>query len=143
MVINMTIRSLINKYKEPILYLFWGAATTLVNYATYFLCTRVCDLHYIAANALAWLTAVLFAFWSNKCFVFASKSWAPRVVIPEFCKFTGARFFSGLLETGLMWLCVGLLHFHDGVTKLVVSVLVVLLNYIFSKLFIFKNREES
>ena len=123
--------------------MLWGAAPTAVNYGTYFLCTRLGNLHYIIANALAWLAAVLFAFWSNKCFVFASKSWAPRVVLPEFCKFTGARFFSGLLETGMLWLCVDIMHLHDGITKLLVSILVVLLNYIFSKLFIFKNREEA
>ena len=140
-VMDMTIRSLLSKYKELILYGLWGVATTIVNFGVFFLCTRVWDIHYVIANVLAWTIAVLFAFWSNKCFVFESKSWAPRIAVPEFLKFTGARFFSGLLETGLLWLCVELLHFHDGVTKVAVSVLVVIANYIFSKLFIFHKGE--
>lgn len=139
----MTIRNLITKYKELILYIFWGAATTAVNYCAYFLCTRLGQMHYIAANVLAWLVAVLFAFWSNKCFVFKSTSWAPRFVLPELYKFTGARVFSGLLETGILWLGVDVLHFHDGITKLLVSVLVVILNYVFSKLFIFHRGNEN
>ena len=139
----MKIRSLLAKYKELILYGLWGAATTVVNFGVYFLCTRIWSIHLVASNMLAWVAAVLFAFWSNKCFVFESKSWAPQVALPEFFKFTGARFFSGLLETWLLWLCVEQLHFHDGVTKVLVSILVVLLNYIFSKLFIFRGGNKN
>lgn len=136
------IRDLLIKYKELILYVFWGAATTAVNFIAYFLCTKVFHMHYVAANVLAWLVAVLFAFWSNKSFVFESKSWAPKVVIPELCKFTGARVFSGALETGLLWLCVDLLHFPDDIIKILAGILVIILNYIFSKLFIFRKGEQ-
>lgn len=139
----MTIRGLFYKYKELVLYMLWGAATTAVNYSAYFLCTRLGQMHYIAANTLAWLAAVLFAFWSNKRFVFESKCWALRVAVPEFCKFTGARLLSGVLETGILWLCVDQWHFHDGLTKLLASVLVIILNYIFSKLFIFRRGQEN
>lgn len=139
----MTIRGLFNKYKELILYMLWGSATTAVNYGAYFLFTRLGQMHYIAANALAWLVAVLFAFWSNKCFVFESKSWAPQIAVPEFIKFTGARLFSGVLETGILWLCVDQWHFHDGLTKLFASVVVIILNYVFSKLFIFRGGHEN
>lgn len=137
----MTFYARFRKYKEPLLYIIWGAATTAVNYCAYFLSTRLGQIHYIAANVLAWAVAVLFAFWANKCFVFESKSWKPAIAIPEFCKFTGARVFSGLLETGILWLGVDLLHFSDDVMKVLVSVLVVLLNYVFSKLFIFRRGE--
>ena len=139
----MKLRGLFAKYKELILYGLWGAATTAVNFGVYFLCTRLLHIHLVVSNMLAWVAAVLFAFWANKCFVFESESWALRVALPEFFKFTGARFFSGLLETGLLLLCVKQLHFHDGVTKVAVSVLVVLLNYIFSKLFIFRGGNEN
>lgn len=139
----MTIRKLVSKYKEPILYMVWGAATTAVNYGAYFLCTRLAQIHYVAANALAWLAAVLFAFCSNKYFVFASKSWAPRIAIPEFLKFTGARLFSGALETGILWLCVEQYHFPDGLTKLLAGVLVIIFNYVCSKFFIFAGRNQN
>lgn len=143
MVMFMNIRELFYKYKEQILYLFWGAATTAVNYCIYFLCTRALQFAVVPANALAWLVSVLFAFVVNKCFVFASKSWAPSVATPELIKFAGARVFSGLLEIGILWLCVDILHMHDGVIKLLASVLVVILNYIFSKLFIFRGGNEN
>ena len=137
----MTLRDMFYKYKEQILYLFWGAATTGVNYCVYFLCTRLFFLDIIPADALAWLCSVLFAFWTNKCFVFASKSWKPASAFPEFYRFAGARVFSGLLEMGILWLCVEVLHLHDGVVKLFASVLVVIANYIFSKLFVFRKGE--
>ena len=136
------IRNLLIKYKELILYVFWGTATTAVNYCAYFLFTKAFHMHYVPANVLAWLIAVLFAFWSNKSFVFESKSWAPQVVLPELGKFTGARVFSGALETGLLWLCVDILHFPDDIIKILAGILVIILNYVFSKLFIFRKGEQ-
>ena len=80
----MDLRGLLKKYKEPIAYLFWGGATTVVNYVLYFLCTKVLHIHYITSNVLAWAGAVVFAFVVNKLFVFDSKSWKYAVVLPEF-----------------------------------------------------------
>lgn len=137
----MTIPNLFSKYKEQISYLFWGVATTAVNFCVYFLCTRVFFMDVVPADALAWLLSVLFAFWANKCFVFESKSWKPEVAFPEFWKFAGARVFSGLLEIGILWLGVETLHLHDGLVKIFAAVLVVILNYMFSKLFIFRKGE--
>ena len=139
----MNIRSLVSKYKEPLSYLFWGAATTAVNYGMYFLCTDVGNIHYVQSNITAWVVAVLFAFVVNKHFVFDSKSWEQAVVLSELWKFAGARVVSGVLETGLLWFCVDLLHLPDGTIKILVSVLVVILNYIFSKLYIFRRRNEN
>lgn len=139
----MDLRGLLKKYKEPIAYLFWGGATTLVNYVLYFLCTKVLHIHYITSNVLAWAGAVVFAFVVNKLFVFDSKSWKYAVVLPEFLKFTGARVLSGFLETALMWLFVELCRFPDGIVKIGVSILTVLLNYVFSKLFIFRRNKNG
>lgn len=139
----MYIRDLLRKYKEPIRYIFWGAATTGVNYCVYFLCTRLLSLAVVPADILAWLLSVLFAFWVNKCFVFDSKSWKPKIAFPELVKFAGARVFSGLLEVGILWLCVEVMHLHDGPVKLLASVLVVILNYFFSKLFVFRGGKKN
>ena len=132
-------RSLFQKYKELIAYVFWGAATTAVNYCVYFLCTQLLQLHYLVSNVLAWVAAVAFAFVVNKLFVFASKSWAGRTVLPELWKFVSARILSGVLETGLLFVFVSLLKLPDGPVKIAVSVLVVLLNYVVSKWLIFKK----
>ena len=143
MVMIMKIRELFYKYQEQIRYLFWGAATTSVNYCVYFLSTRALQMAVVPANTLAWLISVLFAFWVNKSFVFASKSWKWSVAAPELFKFAGGRVFSGLLEIGILWLCVDIMHLHDGVIKLLASVLVVILNYVFSKLFIFRGGNKN
>ena len=137
----MSLHTLVEKHKEPLLYVTFGAATTGVNYGVYFLFTRALHIPYLLSNILAWLVAVLFAFWANKCFVFRSKSWQAGVMMPEFFKFTAARVFTGLLGTGLMWLCVDLWHLHDGITKVLAGVVVIMLNYIFSKRFIFRKGE--
>lgn len=139
----MKIKHLYSKYKEQIDYLFWGGATTAVNWAVYFLCTRVFSIGSIVSSVLAWLIAVLFAFWGNKCFVFDSKSWNAKIALPEFYKFAGARVFSGVLETGILWLCVYKLGLNDGVVKVFAGILVVILNYIFSKLIIFRRNENG
>lgn len=133
----MTIRTLYSKYRQLLLYVFWGAATTAVNYATYYLLRQIDGLYILLSGAFAWLASVLFAFWSNKSFVFESKSWAPRVALPELWKFMEARLFSGALETFILWLCVEQLALPEGLTKVGASVLVVILNYVFSKLLIF------
>lgn len=132
-------KELFAKYKELISYVFWGAATTAVNYCVYFLCTQVFLVHYLVSNVLAWVAAVAFAFVVNKLFVFASKSWAWRKTFSELWKFVSARILSGVLETGILFLFVELLRLPDGPVKVAAGVLVIILNYAVSKWLIFKK----
>jgi len=136
------IKELYYKYREIISYLFWGVMSTVVNYGAYFLCTMVFHLNYLISNGIAWVAAVLFAFVTNKLFVFESKSWEPKLAFKEFWQFVSARIFSGLLETGMLYLFVDVLGFPDAPIKIIASILVVILNYIFSKLIIFKKPKE-
>ena len=136
------IKELYFKYREIISYLFWGVMSTVVNYGAYFLCTMVFHLNYLISNGIAWVAAVLFAFVTNKLFVFESKSWEPKLAFKEFWQFVSARIFSGLLETGMLYLFVDVLGFPDAQIKIIASILVVILNYIFSKLIIFKKPKE-
>lgn len=129
----------LKKHKQLLAYSFWGAANTVVNYSMYFLSTRLLHLDYVAANMIAWIVSVLFAFSVNKAFVFESKNWKPSIMLPELAKFVGARFFSGFFETAVLWLCVDIGDFHDGVVKISASIVVVIVNYLFSKLFIFRS----
>lgn len=147
------LKALFRKYREQIFYLLFGVATTLVNYGVTVLCREGFgmsgDGEFTAANAIAWVCAVLFAFFVNKLFVFESKSFSPAVVWPEFGKFVGARVFTGLLEIflpeQLMKLGVDFKIFGKSgyVAKLIVSVLVIVLNYVFSKLFIFVKKKND
>lgn len=129
-------KNLLIKYRQVIDYLFWGAATTVVNYIAYFLMTRALQLGAVPANIVAWAVSVIFAFWVNRAFVFHGEG----NPVKEFLLFTGGRVFSGVLETGMLWLFVDILHFNDGLVKILASVIVVVLNYIFSKFIIFVKR---
>lgn len=152
-------RKLIEKYREIISYLFWGVMTTVVSWGSYSLFSIVfvqnsrdvvlfnlnISMAVFWANILSWICAVLFAFITNKLWVFHSKSWKTGTVVPEFGKFLSARLATGILEIVAVPFLVGLgldqtIFGIEGVlAKIVVSVVVVIINYIFSKLFVFKK----
>lgn len=130
------------RYKEILIYLFFGCLTTAVNYLVYFPCYNWLHLSAAVSNAIAWVVAVIFAYLTNKPFVFKSNDWSWEVVIPELLKFVGCRFGSGLMETLGMWLFVDLLAWNGNWMKIVLSVLVVVLNYVFSKWIVFTGKAE-
>lgn len=134
------IRKLFEKYYEIWTYLLFGVLTTVVNYVIYLPCYNVLQISAAASNMIAWVFAVAFAYLTNKPFVFRSHDWSLKTVIPEFGKFVGGRVASGAMETGIIFLTVDLMHWNGNVMKLVTSVLVVVLNYIFSKLLVFRNK---
>lgn len=136
------IRSLLHKYRELISYVFWGAATTVVNYVTYFLLTGVFQIYYLTSNVIAWAASVLFAYFVNKLFVFQSKTWAWRVALRELWQMTASRLFTLGLETGILWIFVDMLHQNDIIIKLAASVVVVVTNYVLSKFIIFKKNPD-
>ena len=133
-------KKLLEKYWDVLTYLFFGVLTTVVNYLIYLPCYNL--LHWGAgvSNVLAWIVAVAFAFLTNKPFVFKSKDWSAKVVWPELTKFVGCRVGSGLLETVILLITVDLLHWNGNVWKLVTAILVIILNYIGSKLLVFKKK---
>lgn len=88
---------------------------------------------------ISWICAVVFAFVTNKPFVFHSYDWSVSVALPELGKFVGSRLLSGLLETAVLAVTVDLLHLHNLAMKLIASVIVVILNYVFSKLIVFRT----
>ena len=130
------------RYKEILIYLFFGCLTTAVNYLIYFPCYNWLHLSAAVSNAVAWAVAVLFAYLTNKPFVFRSNNWSWEVVMPELLKFVGCRFGSGLMETLAMWLFVDLLAWNGNWMKIILSVLVVVLNYVFSKWIVFTGKKE-
>lgn len=141
------IKDVWNKYKEMIMYLIFGVATTVVNWVVYGSLMQIPDMSMTFANAIAWVVAVLFAFVTNKWFVFESKNVELQALIKEFGMFVGARVITGILEiVGLPLLYyLGMRQSIFGIegffAKIVVSVLVVILNYVFSKILIFKEKK--
>ncbi|MBQ2847547.1 MAG: GtrA family protein [Clostridia bacterium] len=162
------IGKIINKLftKEIITYIIFGVLTTAVNLATFYIFKKLFvaigwdgifntiipddspvlkilsgGSDYLDANAIAWVTGVIFAFVTNKLWVFESKSWKPSVAGKEFIGFTGARFFSFVVETIMMFVMVSLLTWDEFISKIIVGIVVIIINYVFSKLIIFKNKQ--
>lgn len=134
------LRSLAEKYRDILSYLFFGVLTTVVNYLIYLPVFNLCGLSAAVSNMIAWVGAVAFAFLTNKPFVFRSHDWSARTVIPELTKFVSCRLASGVLETGILLLTVDFLHWNGNLWKLVTQVLVIIINYVGSKLLVFRKK---
>ena len=125
-------------------YLFFGVATTAVNFIVYALMTDLLAIKETPSNVTAWFAAVIFAFVTNKIFVFESKSSGVRALVAELFAFFAARIFSGVIENGGFWIGVDLLEFNDWWVKIALSVIVVITNYVTGKFIVFrKKRAES
>lgn len=127
------------KHKETILYLFFGTLTTFVNIISYLFFTRVVSLNFIIANILAWIFAVLFAYFTNKFFVFESKVIEIAFLFKEFLSFVSFRLFSGITEMLIMYIMIDLLFINDIIVKVFTNIIIIVLNYVFSKMIIFKK----
>lgn len=133
------IKNLVHKHWDILSYLFFGGLTTVVNYIVYLPCYNWLGISAALSNVIAWVVAVAFAYLTNKPFVFRSHDWSWQTVGPELAKFVGCRVGSGLLETVVIFLTVDLLDFNGNIMKLILSVAVVILNYVGSKLLVFKK----
>ena len=136
------------KYKEQIMYLFVGGGTTVVDWIIFtilvFLLPDLSSLPFFGyfPNAIeytaAWAGAVLFAYWASKYFVFET---AKKEGFSQFMKFVGSRVLTLILSRVGDFLLTGLLHMNEFIAKLIISVAVVIINYITSKLLVFNKKE--
>lgn len=133
------IKALFIKHREVILYLIFGGLTTLVSFATYYALLG-CGVHYIVAQVVSWAAAVAFAFVTNKLFVFGDKDKSSGTLFRQIWQFVSVRIASGVLETALLWLLVDVLTLGEGIAKIPVAVITVIVNYIASKLLVFRKK---
>ena len=156
------IRELFIKYREIISYLFWGVMTTLVSWVTYALFDLIfrgigaeltvfglsVSVTVLLDTVLSWICAVLFAYVTNKLWVFESRSWAREVVWPEVAKFFSSRAATGVLEIVAVPLLTALgldqtiFGIEGMLAKIIVTVVVVILNYVLSKLIVFRTKKD-
>ena len=134
------LHALIKKYKDVLSYLIFGVLTTAVNYLIYLPIYNICGVSAAVSNMIAWVGAVIFAFLTNKPFVFHSHDWSAGTVVPELTKFVSCRLASGVLETAILLLTVDWLHWNGNVWKLVTQVMVIIINYVGSKLLVFRKK---
>lgn len=137
------IKELFEKYREMIMYLLFGGLTTVVSFSVYYIFNKPLGVSALLSNIISWVASVTFAFITNKLFVFDSKDRSVEKVAKEALSFYGCRLFSGFVETAFIWLTVDILGWNSMIMKLVVSVFVVIANYFFSKIFVFKKSKEE
>ena len=128
-------------YKEVINYLIVGGLTTFISLLVYYICVITFlnpnnDIELQIANVISWIAGVLFAYFTNRKFVFESKE---ENKIKEAGKFVGSRIVTLVIDMVIMWIGVSLLSFNDKIMKLFSQIVIIILNYVFSKLFVFKK----
>ncbi|MFM1514714.1 GtrA family protein [Helcococcus ovis] len=128
------------KYKEIILYIFFGGITTFINIVSYYLFYNILNVSNVISNIIAWFLSVIFAFVTNKIWVFNSKSWEIKITIKELVSFISVRLLTGVFDTVVMYLGVDVFKFNSLIMKIVSNLIVLISNYIGSKLFIFKKK---
>ena len=151
------IRDVFIKYKELILYVFFGALTTLVNFIAFkFFNVVLGEEVYLVSNVIAWFVSVVFAYVTNKLFVFESHTWQAKKICKEIFSFFAARVFSLAVEEAGLFALVDLLGFDayrldifgfvlggKMISKIILAVIVVILNYFFSKLVVFRKKKSD
>ena len=138
-------REMLKKYREQISYLIVGGLTTAVSLLTYYVCTKTflnpeIPLQLQAANVISWICAVAFAYVTNRRYVFRSRA---ENKVQEAAKFVLSRVTTLLMEMAIMWLGVTVLGVNDRIVKLVAQVIIILANYVLSKLLVFRKKEKE
>lgn len=136
-----SIKEIYKQYKESINYLFFGLLSTIVNFVCYYLFARIIGIDKVVSSGMSWFCAVLFAYITNKIWVFESKTNSRKETLKEMISFFLCRIFSGILcDVGTFALMVKVFHINDIFSKIVTQVMVIIVNYVLSKMIVFKKK---
>lgn len=137
------IKDLMIKYKSIIMYLIFGVLTTLVNIVSYYIFSHILKTGVMFSTVIAWVLAVLFAYVTNRKWVFTSYAKGRKEIFNELLSFFSCRIATGIVDTLFMFIFVERLHFNDVIIKIIANIIVIILNYIASKLIIFKKKDNN
>lgn len=138
------IKKLYFEYREIINYLVFGGLATVVNFVSYFISAKIVGIDEVISSGISWFCSVLFAYITNKIFVFESKTKGIKELVKEISSFFLARIISGVLcDVGTFAIMVKVLNINDIISKFVTQVMVVIMNYILSKLVVFKKKKSN
>ena len=130
------------KYQEAIDYLFWGGVAFVLSMVLFYIFANIMMIEEQIANVITWIICVIFTYFTNRTFVFKSKTKGAKAITKEFTEFTSARLATLVLENIVLLICIDLLLWHNMIAKLIGQFLVIVSNYILSKLWIFKKKEK-
>ena len=128
------------KYEEGINYLFWGGIAFVLSMVLFYLFANVMHMNEQPANVITWIICVIFTYVTNRTFVFKSKTKGAGAIGKEFFNFTTARLATLILENLTLFVCIDLFHMYNMLAKLIGQFLVIVSNYVLSKLWIFKKK---
>lgn len=131
---------ILKKYNSLFTYALFGVCTTIINILAFYLFYNFLEIENVPSNIIAWVLAVLFAFITNKLFVFKSKSMVFKTLIKESISFFTCRFLTGVLDILIMYFAVDVFFQNSTMWKIVSNIIVIVLNYIVSKLFVFNKK---
>ena len=137
------IKELYIKYREIFWYLVIGGLTTLVNILAYYVFAHPLSLSVTISTVLAWFVSVVFAYVANKIVVFESKTSSFKLLVLEIVLFFASRLATGALDTAIMFIFADKLAFNDIVVKIISNIIIIILNYILSKLLVFRKRKQN
>lgn len=127
------------KYKEFILYIVFGILTTVVSISSYYICSEILNIHYLVSNIISWILSVIFAYFTNRVWVFESKIKNFSDILKEMFTFVNCRLLSGVIDMATMFVLVEAIHINDMYAKIFTQFIVVILNYVLSKLIVFRK----
>ena len=139
---NMDFKQFYEKYKDLIPYGIFGVLTTVVNIASYWVAAHPLGLSVVVSTVIAWILSVLFAYATNRKWVFHSEAVGLNAIMKEMTSFFGCRLATGFIDLACMFMFVDVLHFDDVVIKVIANIIVIVLNYVASKLIIFKHSDK-
>lgn len=127
------------KNKEVLLYLFFGGLAMFVSIVSYWLCSELLGIGVLVSNLISWVAAVLFAYTTNRVWVFDQKTNGIKELIAQILRFFSGRVFTLIVEEVILWVFIELLSFGNMAVKIVAQIVVIVLNYVISKFFVFKK----
>ena len=136
-------KNLYNKYKEIVNYLLFGVLATVVNFIAYYVFAKLIGVDEVISNAIAWIAAVLFAYITNKIYVFNNRNMNILHILKEITSFIGCRLLSGIIEMIIFVVLVKVFLINDLIVKVINQIIVTILNYVFSKMIIFKKNKKG
>ena len=131
------------EHREGMRYLVFGLLTTLLNLLIFTICVRIIKIQVVISNIISWIIAVLFAYVTNKLYVFDSKVIQKKELAREIISFFNARIITLAIETVFLWVTVIKLELNEIIMKIIANIIVIILNFVFSKIYIFKKEKNS
>ncbi len=135
------VRETYRKYREGIDYLFWGGVAFVLSMVLFYIFANIMLIEEQIANVITWIICVIFTYITNRTFVFRSKSTGAKAIGKEFVNFTTGRLATLVLENIVLFVCIDLLMMHNMLAKLIGQFLVIVSNYVLSKIWIFRKQE--